>query len=94
MATGTGSVQFSQHSPVLCQLPIGPCHLLRGLNHVLLHLLASNTFLKGVQGGEQKSGTPCSGKTGRTGLQVDIFGSQFHEPDPCISLHLEKRENP
>ena len=94
MVAGTGSVQFSQHSSLLCQLPIGPCHLLWGLNHVLLHLLALNTFLKEVQGGEQKWGTPCSGKTGRTGLQVDIFGSQFHEPDPCISLHLEKHENP
>ena len=94
MVAGTGSVQFSQHSSLLCQLPIGPCRLLWGLNHVLLHLLALNTFLKEVQGGEQKWGTPCSGKTGRTGLQVDIFGSQFHEPDPCISLHLEKHENP
>ena len=94
MVTRTGSVLLSLNSPLLCQLSIGPRRLLRGLNHVLLHLLASNTFLKGVQGGEQKWGTPCSGKTGRTGLQTDIFRSWFHEPDPCISLYLEKRENP
>ena len=34
-------------------------------------------LLKGVQGGEQKWGTLCSGKSGKTGLQITIFWSQL-----------------
>ena len=44
--------------------------------------------LNGVQGGGQKWGT--LGKTGRTGLQTDIFRSRSYEPDSCISSYLEK----
>ena len=31
------------------------------------------------------------GKTGRTGLQIVIFKSQFYEPNSCISSYLEKQ---
>ena len=30
------------------------------------------------------------GRTGTTGLQVDIFRSQFYEPNSCISPYLEE----
>ena len=46
--------------------------------------------LKGVQGEEQKWSTLCLGKTGRTGLQIDIFRNWFYEPNSCTSLYLEK----
>ena len=36
--------------------------------------------LKGVQGEDQEKGTLCSGKTGRTGLQIDTFRGKFYEP--------------
>ena len=29
-------------------------------------------------------------KIGKTGLQIDIFKSQFYEPSSCISSYLEK----
>ena len=47
--------------------------------------------LKGAQGGDQVWGTLCSGTTGRTGLQIDIF--RFYEPNSCISLYQEKPYN-
>lgn len=48
--------------------------------------------LEGVQGGDQEWDTLCSGKTGRTGLQIiRIFRGRFYEPHPCISLYLEKK---
>ena len=71
--TRVSTTNGSYHRPV-------PWHL---LNHVLLQLLAFNTPLKGVQGGEQKWGTLCSGKTGRTSLwivrifQESILCTQF-----------------
>ena len=34
------------------------------------------------------------GKTGRTGLQIDVFRSWFYEPNSCTSLYLEKHWNP
>ena len=46
--------------------------------------------LKGVQGGEQKWGTLCFEKTGRTGLQIDVFRSWFYEPNSYIFSYLEK----
>ena len=55
---------------------MGACHLpLEGLNHVLL-LLIFNTP-KGVQGGEQKWGTLCSGKIGKTGLQTFRYSQEL-----------------
>ena len=60
-----------------------------------MQLLTFNIPLKGVHGGEQKWDTLClGGKTGRTGLQIDIFRSWFYEPNSCISLYLEKHWNP
>ena len=49
--------------------------------------------LKGNQGGEQKWGSLCPGKTGRTGLQVDIFRNQFFYPNSYIFSYLEKHWN-
>ena len=46
--------------------------------------------LKGAQCGDQKWGTLCFGKTGRTGLQIYIF-RRFYEPSSCVSSYLEKR---
>lgn len=34
----------------------------------------------------------CSGKTGRTGLQIGIFRSWFDQPNSCISLYLEMQK--
>ena len=88
-----GSAQY------LCQLQIGTsigaCHLpLQGLNHVLLRLLIFNIPWKefGVHSRNETFSVP--GKTGRTGLQIVIFKSQFYEPNSCISSYLEKQENP
>ena len=47
-----------------------------------------------VHGGEQKWGTLCFWKTGRTGLQKDILQSWFYEPNSYISSYLEKHQNP
>ena len=44
-------------------------------------------LLTGVQGEEQKC---AGGKTGRTGLQIDIFRSLFCELNSCVSSYLEK----
>ena len=68
---------------------MGTCHLpLQGLNHVLLQLLIFNTLWREFR--VEKWGTLCSGKTGRTGLKIDIFRSWFYEPNSTISLYLEK----
>ena len=48
--------------------------------------------LSGAQGGDQEWGALCSGKTGRTGLQiVRYFRRRFYMPNSCISLYLEKK---
>ena len=44
--------------------------------------------LKGAQGGIRGEAL-CSGKSGRTGLQLDIF-RRFYEPNSCISCYPEK----
>ena len=46
--------------------------------------------LKGVQGGEQGWGTPYFRKTGRAGLQWDVFRSWFYEPNSCIASYPKK----
>ena len=47
--------------------------------------------LKGVQGGEQKTGTVLREKlAGKVFRQLDTFGSQFYEPISFISSDLEK----
>ena len=51
-------------------LAMSACHLpLQGLNHVLCSYWCS-TPPEGVPCGKQEWGTLCSGKTGRTGLQI------------------------
>ena len=57
------------------------------LNPVLLQLLTLD-----VPGREFRveTGILCSRKTGRTGLQVDIFRNWFHDPNLCISSYLVK----
>ena len=49
-----------------------------------------STLPERAQGGDQEWGSLGSGKTGRTGLQIDIFRRRFYEPNSCISLYLEK----
>ena len=59
-------------------LAMGTCRLLpQGLNQVLLQLLTLPHPLKGVQDGEQKWGTLCSGKTGWTGLQIVRYSQEL-----------------
>ena len=72
-------------------LAMGTGHLPpQGLNYVLLQLLTFNTPLKGVQVESSSEALCALGKTGRAGLQIDIFRSQFYEPNSCISSYLEK----
>ena len=67
------------------------CHLpLQGLNHVLLQLLIFNTPLKKFRVENRNEALCPLGKTGRTGLQIDGFGSQFYKFNSRISLYLEK----
>ena len=57
-----------------CQLSIDTCHLpLQGLNHVLLQLLTFNTPWKESRVESRNEAFCAWGKTGRTGLQIDIF---------------------
>ena len=61
-----------------CQLQVGTCHLpLEGLNHVLLQLLTFHSPWKEFRVEKRKEVLCAQGKTGRTGLQIDIFQSQF-----------------
>ena len=53
-----------------CQLQIDTCHLLLQWLNSAAAATDLQYFLKGAQGGEQKWGTLCSGKTGKTGLQM------------------------
>ena len=78
-----------------CQPQIGTCHL-QGLNHVLLEfLLTLNTSWKEYRV-ESRNEAFCGWgrRTGTTDLQVDIFRSQFYEPNSCMSSYLEKYKNP
>ena len=45
-----------------------------------------------AQGEDQEGGPLCPGKTGRTGLQIDVF-RRFYEPHSCVSSYLEKHYN-
>ena len=45
-----------------------------------------------AQGEDQDGGPLCPGKTGRTGLQIDVF-RRFYEPNSCVSSYLEKHYN-
>ena len=57
-----------------CQLPTDTSHLpLQGLNHVLLQLLTFNTPWKESRVESRNEAFCAWGKTGRTGLQIDIF---------------------
>ena len=74
-----------------CQLQIDTCHLLlQWLNHELLELLTFNT----APHKEFRVESRNEGKTGRTGLQVDIFRSWFYDPNYYISSYLGKHQNP
>ena len=69
----------------LCQLKTDTCHLpLQGLNHVLLQLLTFNTPWKEFRVEIRNEALCALGKTGRTGLQIDIF-RRFYESQ---FLHL------
>ena len=70
----------------LCQLKTDTCHIhLQRLNHGHCHCWPSIP-LKGVQDENQEWGTLCSGeKTGRTGLQIDLFKKRLYESQ---ILHL------
>ena len=82
---------FFISTSLICQLQIGTCHLpLQGLNHVLLQLLTFNTLWKEYRVESRNEALCALGKTGRTGLQTDIFRSRFYEPNFCISSYLEK----
>ena len=82
--------------PYLCQLQIGTCHgcLPSTSTRIESRAAAAAGFqhsLKVVQGGQQNLGTlflGVVGETGRMGLQIDIFRSQFYEPNFCISSYL------
>ena len=50
--------------------------------------------LSGAHGGDQEWGILCSGKTGRTGLEIDIFRRRFYEPNSCIFSYLKKTLKP
>ena len=73
-------------------LSIGTFHLpLQGLNQVLLRLLAFNTPLERVQGGEEIWGTLRSGKNGQNGSSdSEVFsGDDFMSPI-LIHPHIQK----
>ena len=73
---------------------MGNCHLpLQGLNNLLLQLLISNTPWKEFRVDSRNEAGYALGKTGRTGLQIDIFRSQFYEPHSCVFSYLEKHSN-
>ena len=87
-------------SPVSYKLTLamGICHLpllIPRLNQVLLQLLTFQHPLKGVQGGEQKWGTLCSGKNwqDRSSDSLIFSGADFISPT-LVSSYLEKHWNP
>ena len=65
-----------------CQLKSDTCLILAiklDKDWVLATAIADFHTLKGIQGGDQEKGTLCSGKTARTGLQIDNFRGKFYE---------------
>ena len=67
------------------------CHLpLQVLDHVLLYLLIFNIPLQKFRVENRNEALCPLGKTVKTGLQIDVLGSQFYKLNSCISLYLEK----
>ena len=78
----------------MCQIQTDPCHWHLPSTSIRIKSCAAAAadlqhLLKELREDSRKEALWAQGKTGWTGLQIDVFRSWFYEPSSCISSYLE-----